>query len=198
MKSSYAWNMLVRLVVFLIFNSIISALRIALAHEHDLARKDPLTGIANRRYFYEQAGFAIAGLRRHGRPFTFAYLDVDNFKAVNDRLGHEAGGFLLRQIASTLDGGTRTLDLAARLGGDEFGILFSDTNVSSAEIVVKKLRDSLTAVMRTGGWPVTFSIGLMTFIDPPDSVNEMMAKADAIMYDVKLGGKDGFHCAIYP
>lgn len=192
------WNMFVRLAVFLSFASVISALRNALAHEQELARKDPLTGIANRRQFYEQAELAISGTRRHGRPFTLAYLDVDNFKTVNDRLGHEAGDSLLCLIASTLSGGTRTLDVAARLGGDEFGILFPDTDSSSAEVVVKKLRESLTAATQAGGWPVTVSIGLSTFTVPPDSVNAMIAKADALMYEVKAGGKDAFRCAIDP
>lgn len=195
---THAWNTLVRLAVFFIFNSVLSSLRSALAHEHELARKDPLTGIANRRQFYEQAGQATAGIRRHGRPFTLLYLDVDNFKEVNDRMGHEAGDSLLLQIASTLNGETRTLDLAARLGGDEFGILFLDTDSSSAKVLVKKIRTSLMAATRTTGLPVTCSMGVMTFTRPPDSVNEMMAKADALMYEVKNGGKDDFRSAVFP
>jgi diguanylate cyclase (GGDEF)-like protein len=186
----HAWNMLVRLLVFLVLVSLLAALQEALAHEQELARTDRLTEISNSRHFYEQAGLEIQRARRHRRPLTMAYLDIDNFKAVNDGLGHQAGDALLHVVAETLKKETRKTDVVARLGGDEFGILFPETRSGPAKTAVEKIQRSLLEATRHRGWPVTFSLGLVTFVLPPSTVDELIEKADRLMYDVKTAGKN--------
>jgi diguanylate cyclase (GGDEF)-like protein len=109
--------MAVRLVTVLA-----SRLRRALDRERTLARTDFLTGIANRTAFHEMVGREIERQRRYRRPFGLAYIDCDNFKAVNDSLGHHAGDDLLRSIGAVLGAGLRRTDVVARLGGDEFAV----------------------------------------------------------------------------
>lgn len=96
----------------------------ALQKEKELARVDPLTLLSNRRTFYEQAEVEIARAWRYSRPLCIAYLDIDNFKLVNDWLGHSTGDALLVTLASTLRAELRASDLVGRMGGDEFAILF--------------------------------------------------------------------------
>src|SRR6185312_6159583 len=105
-----------------------------------LARIDALTGVANGRTFYDLARVELCRFQRTGRPFTVAYLDLDNFKQVNDRLGHPAGDDLLRRVAQVLRDNTRVLDVPARLGGDEFALLLPETDAEDALPVLSKLR----------------------------------------------------------
>ena len=156
-----------------------------------LARTDYLTGVANARYFAELAEAEFQRARRYQRPFTLSYLDIDNFKAVNDRFGHSTGDTLLRTVAETIRSRTRTSDLIARLGGDEFAILLPETGYEAAQAVVQKVRDSLLEVARQRTWPVSFSIGVVTCLEPPDSVDALIKVADRLMYSVKYSGKNG-------
>lgn len=84
----------------------------------------------------------------------------------------------------------RSTDLGARLGGDEFAVLLPETGAATAQEVVVRLKDKLSESMQRHGWPVTFSVGLVTFADPPASVDEMVSKADTLMYAAKKNGKD--------
>lgn len=165
-------------------------LKDALERERDNARNDFLTGIANRRAFYEIAATEAQRSRRYGRPLTLVYVDLDNFKAVNDSLGHDAGDELLVEVAATIQSAVRTTDTVARLGGDEFAVLLPETDKDSGEVVTRKLQHALLATMQEHNWCVTFSIGLISFRTPPESVTEMIRKADEVMYSVKLRGKN--------
>ncbi len=184
------WNMSVHLGFFLITTFLLAALRKRLEWEAMQARTDPLTCAANRRYFYILAKTEMNRLTRYHRSFTVAYIDVDNFKAVNDRFGHHVGDRLLCVVAARIQKALRKVDTVARLGGDEFAILLSETGYDAAEDVIRKLRDQLLATMRQRNWPVTCSIGAITFNAPPQDVDEMIRMADALMYSVKHGGKN--------
>ena len=183
------WNMLVRLGFFLVITFLLSELQVRLRREIDSARIDPLTGIANRRQFYEVAQLQIARAGRHGEPFTVAYVDIDGFKAVNDRFGHASGDTLLSLTASTIQANLRTIDVVARMGGDEFAILLAHTEKESAEEALLRVSSLLSGLARDRQWPVTFSIGAVTFIRPPSSVDEMIRTADDLMYAAKQSGK---------
>jgi diguanylate cyclase (GGDEF)-like protein len=153
-----------------------------------------LTAAANGRTFYEVAQLELLRLERTGRPLTVAYLDVDNFKAVNDRQGHAAGDALLRRVAETVQKHTRANDLLARLGGDEFALLLPDTAAENAVAVLQRLREALLREVIDGPeCRVTFSIGAATFLQPPGDVDAMVRRVDALMYVVKRGGKDRVH-----
>ena len=185
------WNVAVQLGVFFALSALLSALKGRLELEQQLARTDPLTLVANRRAFVELAGIELERSRRTGRPLTVAYLDCDDFKIVNDLLGHAQGDALLCKVASTLRGATRAVDSVARLGGDEFGLLLLDTDGPTSEALVQRLRAALGASMKEEGWAASFSIGAATFVTPPRSVDDMLRHADQLMYDAKRSGKNG-------
>jgi diguanylate cyclase (GGDEF)-like protein/PAS domain S-box-containing protein len=164
-------------------------LQAALESEKNLSRVDFLTGIPNRRMFYQALTLEGKRSRRYGRPVTLVYIDVDNFKYLNDHFGHATGDELLKTIGGTLETSVRSTDMAARLGGDEFAILLPETDEPSAGVIVGKLRQNLNAAIGPRGWPVTFSFGVVTFPVALDSTEEMIKRADEFMYEAKRGGK---------
>lgn len=183
-------NLVTKLWFFLIVSHMMSSLRNALDRERDMARTDYLTKVANSRYFAELAQAEINRAGRYEHPFTIAYLDIDNFKSVNDAWGHSAGDELLALMARIMRENIRSTDVVARMGGDEFALLLPETDFQAAEVVIRKVHQGLQAATDRKGWPVTFSIGVVTFVTPPDSVDSMIQAADGYMYAVKHGGKN--------
>ena len=159
--------------------------------EQQLARTDALTGLSNRRAFLEASSCELERARRSGQPMTVAYVDCDDFKRVNDLLGHAEGDQLLATVGTTLRGETRAVDAVARLGGDEFGLLLVDTDGPTAAALLHRLRVALVAAMREHGWKVGFSIGAVTFAATPATVDDMIGRADQLMYETKRRGKNG-------
>ncbi|PYX91204.1 MAG: hypothetical protein DMG67_10825 [Acidobacteria bacterium] len=158
--------------------------------EKKLARSDVLTDLANRRAFYERAEQERKRAGRYGRPLSLAYIDLDNFKQVNDTRGHDAGDQVLSSVATVLKNNLRAEDLAARLGGDEFALLLPEAGDAAAAFVIHKLHRLLTAAMQERNFPVTFSMGLVTYDEVPQNIEEMVQKADDLMYEVKRQGKN--------
>jgi len=190
------WNGLSRLGIFVVVALLVSKVRQTLEDEKELARKDGLTNAANVRYFYEILEAERRRAARYNRPFTVACLDIDHFKSVNDRHGHRAGDELLQTVVNTIRGNIRASDFLGRLGGDEFALLLPETDAGSGRGVVQKVRDSLMETMQKMEYPVTFSIGVMTFAKSPPSVNDILHETDRLMYSVKAGGKDGIRHAV--
>ena len=197
-KPALYWNLVVEGVFFLTLTFITAALRELNAQQRLLARTDALTGVANRRAFYERADLELSRSRRLQEALTVAYLDVDDFKRVNDELGHEAGDTLLRNVAATFVGRVRATDLVARLGGDEFALLLSDTGAAAARTLLAELYSTLVTEMARQSWPVTFSIGAVTFLRPPVSPDDMLRHVDELMYRVKREGKAGVKHDVFP
>jgi diguanylate cyclase (GGDEF)-like protein len=185
----YAWNMAVRVVVYSIVVVLLHDLRVALTHERRLARTDPLTGIMNRRAFHEELAREILRVRRHEYPLTIAYIDLDDFKAMNDRFGHSTGDTLLRTVAGTIDRVIRDTDVVARIGGDEFAILFPDTDTAGAEKVLVEIQEHLRQALDRPSWKVTFSIGAITCW-APSTIEAVLRDVDRVMYSVKRTGKN--------
>ena len=156
--------------------------------EKESARTDYLTKTANKRSFEAAAQLELERAQRYHRPFSVVYLDVDKFKFVNDRYGHSAGDTLLRVVAQTIQSKIRSSDLIARVGGDEFALLLPETQSDPAQIVVRRLQKFLLDAAQKNEWPVSFSFGVATFLRPPESVEEMVRKADSLMYAAKKGG----------
>ncbi len=151
---------------------------------------DDLTKVATRVAFYEFATAEINRARRFKLTTTLAYVDLDSFKEVNDRRGHATGDKLLITVARSMQKSIRHTDMVARMGGDEFALILPNTGKDAAQKVLEKLLNVLTRSMRQHHWPVTFSIGAVTFLVPPGSVHQMIQRADEIMYSVKQSGKN--------
>lgn len=184
------WNAAAWLAVYVFFVLIIAELRSLYERERKFSRTDALTKIANQRAFFETLELEKERATRYGFPLTLAYLDVDHFKQINDRFGHAVGDTLLAVVAKTMQDNVRQTDVVARLGGDEFAVLLPETAADAASAVLRKLHAVLDSSMRNKGWPVTFSLGAVAFQPPPDSVQEMISKADEAMYAAKTGGRD--------
>ena len=184
------WNTAVRLIVFLTIAYLISSLKIAYEKEKKLARTDGLTGIINQRFFLELLRLEYKRSIRYDHCLTLAYLDLDNFKEINDRFGHYVGDKLLRLIAQTIQKQIRETDTIARLGGDEFALLLPETHYEAGEAILRRIQQSLKTTIEVDSPTVSFSIGAVTFLSLPDSVDLMLKKADSLMYQVKKSGKN--------
>lgn len=184
------WNLAAQIVLLAAGAFLLMALKDSLSREKELARLDPLTGSLNGKAFIELARREINRARRYEGLFTFAYLDIDNFKEINDIRGHAAGDALLRAVSDTLKGNLRNVDMVARLGGDEFAIVLPETAHEGAVTVVGRLRNLLSENVRRAGWPATFSIGVVTYKTAPENVDAMIRRADKLMYEAKDAGKD--------
>jgi diguanylate cyclase (GGDEF)-like protein len=180
-----AWNTGVRLMTFLIVTVLITILRATLEREAIFARIDPLTGASNSRAFYETAEILISLLKRHQRSFTILYLDIDDFKQLNDTHGHSAGDSALQTLVSILRRNLRVADTITRFGGDEFAVLLSDADAGAAEIVSSRIQSAIRETL-----PFTCSMGVLTCSSPPGSVDELVEKVDNLMYEAKRNGKD--------
>ena len=190
----YVWNSLMRLATDAVVAYLFYQLHQVLQDEQQLARTDYLTGALNSRAFYEALQLEISRAKRYGRPLTLAYIDLDNFKSVNDRLGHLGGDKLLRAMSTAVRGVLRTHDSLARLGGDEFVLLLPETGSVEAQAALGKVRGCLLETMSANHWPVTFSIGVLVCagVGPAASADELVRAVDTLMYAVKRAGKNGY------
>jgi diguanylate cyclase (GGDEF)-like protein len=181
---------LARFVLYLVVLSLLGMMRKERAGDQRAASVDALTGAANSRAFDSAARQEIERAQRYGGRLSLACIDVDDFKAVNDALGHDAGDRVLSQVGHVLRSSVRSVDVVARTGGDEFAILMPETGVKAADEVLRRVRGELGRVRLRDGSPVGFSLGLITFDTPPSSVAEMTVAADELMYRAKVDGKN--------
>ena len=164
-----------------------------LSRVEGLSREDFLTGLLNERAFKETLEAEIRRSRRHSRPITLVYLDLDNFKAINDGPGgHAEGDKVLRVVAFTLQTCIREVDYVARLHGDEFCLLLPETGIENLPVILHKLKRSLDEAMTAMRWPVSFSIGAITTTTSTRSSEALLHEADQIMYQAKQSGKNRF------
>jgi diguanylate cyclase (GGDEF)-like protein len=185
------FNTLVRLSIFVAIVWLLGQLRLVLARESQLAREDALTGLANRRGFMQLGQGLLALARRQQTPISAIFIDLDHFKEVNDRFGHDTGDTLLQTVAATLRQHLRSSDVGGRLGGDEFALILPGTDVDAARAYAETLRDRLLVAMRKNGWSdVTFSIGVASFVQAPADLASLLKEADMLMYEVKDNGRD--------
>jgi len=184
------WNAVMRLGILLVSTFFISENRRLFDAEQGLARTDPLTQVANSRYLLEILDRELKRSNRSDKPISLVYMDIDNFKQVNDQLGHSAGNRLLVTVARSLARHVRDIDFVGRLGGDEFAIVLPETGEQDARGVIGRVQEQLRTAMALGQWPVTFSFGVMTCYHGVCDVEELVRRADALMYRSKSNGKD--------
>lgn len=154
------------------------------------ARRDALTGLVNRRVFEERITLEVAKAERYHQPLVLACLDLDHFKAINDRLGHAAGDAALKQVSRALAGMVRDTDLLARVGGDEFAIILSNTNLDNARQLMGRLCQVVVDLnIRAPDAPLLgVSIGLACW-QPGYSFKMLWEEADAALYRAKEAGR---------
>ncbi len=157
---------------------------------------DPLTGCANRRAFERRLKHAMQAVELGIQKYALCYLDVDQFKVVNDTCGHIAGDELLKQIASLLEGEINKADLLARLGGDEFGVLFENCQFDTAIEIAERMREKIMGhrfVWHGQTYVITISIGLVPISRETPNMSEVLKNADAACYVAKDSGRNRLH-----
>ena len=184
------WNGAITLGLFVVVTLVVAELRRAQEQVRESSALDALTGVASERAFCEVAELEKNRARRYLHPLTLVNIDVDEFKRVNYQFGRPIGDALLRLVAQVLRNNVRQTDSVARVAGDEFALLLPETGPEAAQAVVVKIHEALTETMETGGWPLTFSIGVVTFVGAPDSLETMIAQAGEVMDAVKSAGKN--------
>jgi diguanylate cyclase (GGDEF)-like protein len=156
-----------------------------------MAHHDPLTGLTNRALFYDRLETALRSANRNQSRLALLYLDLNEFKRINDTWGHEAGDEVLREVARRLENGTRQADTVGRMGGDEFTVLLTDIPDSSpvVEATVGKIRDILGAPINLAGqaFRITSGIGVALYPEDGETAQQLLIKADANMYLNKHG-----------
>lgn len=185
------WHAGSHMIFFQIIVMTLARLKTVYDQEHQNARTDGLTELLNAKAFHERVEEEIARSQRHRATVSVAFVDCDNFKAVNDTYGHAEGDRLLRTIAHEMRESVRKFDVLARMGGDEFAILLPDTDADDANLVIRRMQEQLSAAMARNDWPVTFSIGVAVHEAPPSCAEELIRGADKLMYAVKHEHKDG-------
>jgi len=172
-------------------------LRMANSRLLDEVRRDVLTGLANRRWFEEFLQSELERSRRYKHPMALLFIDVDDFKLINDEYGHLEGDFALKQVATILRDQVRASDIVARYGGEEFVVMLIETDNSDARLTAERVRCSIeetTICLCNGTMPVnlTVSIGIAAW-NPPDAsanIGACMERADNAMYEAKRAGKN--------
>jgi diguanylate cyclase (GGDEF)-like protein len=154
-----------------------------------LVIQDQLTNVLNARAFADRLGEELDRNRRYPRPLALLYMDLDNFKIINDTHGHQTGDAVLRLVADAMRSSVRHSDVVGRLGGDEFAVLMPETDAQLADAAAKRLVVNLRNVFK--GTPnVTASIGVVSCTATDANTDDLLRRADQAMYDAKKQGKD--------
>ena len=163
-----------------------------------LARKDVLTGIWNRRAFIEMSEKLILDSKRHNIPLSIIMIDIDHFKSVNDKYGHEGGDIVLREFSKNIDQQTRENDIFARIGGEEFVMVLPHTHFINATQKAESLRKCIeerAINIEEKTLNITASMGVAEFNAEEDSLDTLLARADKAMYYIKSHGRNGVYCS---
>ena len=160
--------------------------------ERALAHTDDVTHIDNRRAFYQSASREFERARRYNHPFTLAYFDADDFRELHDRFGHQLADGVLRLVAETARDAIRASDLVARLGADQFALLLPEAGADAASAVIRKLQQALRQASQVTGMPLTVSGGVVTCLQPAESLETVMGSADQLLHGAKSAGRDIF------
>jgi diguanylate cyclase (GGDEF)-like protein len=168
-------------------------LREALAREQLMARTDGLTGLNNRRYFLEMAAHEWVVAQRYGLPLAMMLFDIDRFKQINDTVGHQMGDEILKRVARAASERLRAADVLGRYGGEEFIVLLPGSTAREAAVVAERIREAIAAdgiETRTGRVAATISVGLAEALPDPDTLEQLIRRADGALYGAKAKGRN--------
>jgi diguanylate cyclase (GGDEF)-like protein/putative nucleotidyltransferase with HDIG domain len=157
---------------------------------YDAARTDPLTQLSNRRGFRDSLDLELERARRGATEMTVLVGDLDHFKEVNDRSGHQVGDAALQRVAQVLNEGKRHVDLAARVGGEEFALILPDTGQDGAFVLAERMRDALCKEFAKDTVPITISFGLATYPLHGETAASLLRRADEALYAAKDSGRN--------
>ncbi len=183
---------LVSLSILCLTGTLARSLRRTLVSTHHDATHDALTGLHNRRSFDDFLVAEIARQKRYGSHFSLLLIDLDRFKELNDKRGHDAGDIALRLAAKALKQSTRDSDIVARFGGDEFAILLPNSSHADCSAICANIIRNVDAEMTAGGYAVTASVGSSTFDVEPDSPSTAIRQADEALYTAKARGRNQY------
>ena len=200
--------MAIAILIFIVFMSNIglqlhkdAITTLALNHElitaneklDQLARTDVLTGMNNRRSFFEMGKIILTNAKRHEHSLSVVMLDIDNFKFINDTYGHAIGDAVLKAVANTLNQGVRDSDFTGRVGGEEFAVILQETNLTSAQELIERLRAAIQLTnihIESQDISVTASFGIAQFEAENDDFEKLLSRADVALYQAKESGRN--------
>lgn len=191
------WNISSTFAIFIAVSVMLSKIHQLWENDIALARTDPLTGVINIRALADLVNYEILRFERESSQFSFAYLDIDNFKYVNDNFGHKKGDEVLKAVTSTLQLNLRKTDIVARVGGDEFTVFLPGTDDKTVHVVMEKVIEKLNSLAKFNNWPISYSIGVVTCNNGACKFNEILSKADDMMYKVKKTGKNNISFGLF-
>jgi diguanylate cyclase (GGDEF)-like protein len=183
-------NGLIRLATYGFVAYLIARMAALLARETELATRDALSGLLNRRAFFDAGAIEASRAKRYGRPLAVVFIDLDRFKQLNDTRGHDAGDAALKAVAEALRKSLRATDAVGRVGGDEFAILLPEVNLSSATETANKVGAAIAAAL-SDFQPVSASMGVAWFDSVENDFPALIKAADVLMYEIKQEGKGG-------
>jgi diguanylate cyclase (GGDEF)-like protein len=177
-----ALNIFTRSVTFTVIARVVTKLW----QEREYGRRDMLTSLSNRVEFFEKFETEQMRSERSGRPYSLLFIDINQFKMLNDEHGHHVGDKALKELAEVLQDNSRRIDIVSRFGGDEFVVLFPETDEQSCEILANRIKLAAEEVFRKRGWQqISLSIGHVTETGKELSADEILRKADSKMYSAK-------------
>jgi diguanylate cyclase (GGDEF)-like protein len=159
----------------------------------ELAYYDPLTGLPNRRFFFEHASLIFEEVKRYEKPLSLLVMDIDHFKKINDTYGHDVGDLVLKTFAGVLRGIVRQSDICARFGGEEFVVLLPNTNLEGSKVLAERIRTTVAKnIVEHGSIVIVFtvSIGASQYRKGMQNIDELIKEADIALYRAKEGGRN--------
>jgi diguanylate cyclase (GGDEF)-like protein len=191
------WNTIMRFSYFILHSFFFSRFVKLYKRTKLDSLTDSLTRSINAQFFYELFERELKRAERINHPFTLVYLDLDNFKLMNDTYGHPAGDSLLKKFSQLIQRNIRPYDIVARMGGDEFALLFPESNYKVAAKIINRIKENFNNEMINNNWPVTVSIGAITFKKFNIPIKEMIKQVDDLMYSVKRKGKNNIEHKLF-
>jgi diguanylate cyclase (GGDEF)-like protein len=185
---AFVLNAVTRCVAFTIIGRVVANLW----RDRASSRKDALTDLANRIEFFERFEHEQQRSQRSGHPYSILFIDIDQFKGLNDLQGHRVGDDALKTVADILRNNSRQVDTIARFGGDEFVVLFPETDAPSCEILVNRILMAAEKTFNSQGWQIALSVGYASETGTRRSADDILNEADRNMYSMKKKAGRGF------
>ena len=178
-----------------VFGTLLARFRIANDRLEEISGTDPLTGLYNRRWLEKNISICLDNYKRYGIKFSVLILDIDNFKTINDRYGHQKGDKILVNIANILKSTSRTSDYCARWGGEEFIVILPNTDINGAITKAEKLRSEIESTHEMPAH-ITCSFGVAGQDENDESCDGIIKRADSALYNAKDMGKNRVECLV--